>query len=115
MNHAFILNAIQLDSDFYPELECHSLEQDEFIKHRKAEDEGDFAFVARYHEQYLTEEPNIHEIAEQITDYALDKLWYHWFWDRAIPLLELTTKSDKVIVDDAMGYADRRIKELEAY
>jgi hypothetical protein len=112
MNHAFILNAIQMDADFYPELECHSLTQDEFVKHRKAEDESDFAFVARYHEQYLTEKPDAEEIVEKITDYAVDKLWHHYFWDRAIPLLELTSQSDQKICDDSMAYAERRIKEL---
>lgn len=112
MNNAFILNALQADADFYPEIECHGLAQDEFVKHSNADDENDFAFVARYHEQYLTEAPDAEEIVEKVMDYAVDKLWLHYFWDRAVPLLELTTQSDQKIYHDSVGYADRRLSEL---
>lgn len=41
--------ANQLDADFFPEIECHELYQDEHITN-KIEDENDFGYICRYHE-----------------------------------------------------------------
>jgi hypothetical protein len=52
--HSLATLASQLE-EYTDELECHELYQDEYTTHDKAEDENDFGYICRYHEQYLDE------------------------------------------------------------
>ena len=105
--------ASQLD-EYIPELECHELNQEEFVTH-KVEDENDFGYICRYHEQYIEQAPDIHGTAQEITDRVVDKLWEIYYWDRAAPLYMLSVKSGDAIYEDGCGYADRRTNELEIH
>ncbi len=111
--HNLATLASQLD-EHIPELECHQLGHEEFVTQR-VEDENDFGYICRYHEQYIDEQPDIHSMAEELTDKIVDKLWEVYYWDRAAPLYILGGKSGNAIYEDACGYADRRTNELEIH
>lgn len=108
-----ILNA-QLDPDFFPEIECHELYQDEYVKH-KVDDESDFGYVCRYHEQHMEEKLDVHATAEAIVDRVQNYVWIRSFWDRADALLHHTPMSANDIWDDASARAERSVAELENY
>lgn len=112
--HNLAILASQLDEDFFPEIECHELYQDEFVKH-KVEDEKDLGFVCRNHEVYLEDGPDIHGTAEAISDHITGTVWVQSFWDRADALIENTRLPCSEIWDDAYSYAERRVAELENY
>jgi hypothetical protein len=72
----FIYDTIAHDPSNYPELECHSLDQGEFLTCNKAEDENDFGYICRYHEQYLDDEkPSTQEMAEELSEHITNYVW----------------------------------------
>ena len=112
--HNLAILANQLGEDFFPEIECHELYQDEFVTHR-VEDENDLGFVCRKHEVYLEDGPDIHGTAEAIEERIKDYTWMVNFWDRADALLHHTPMSANDIWDDASARAERSVAELENY
>ena len=97
-----------------PEIEAHELGQNEFVKN-KVEDENDFGYICRYHEQYIEESPDIQENVENISEHITNAVWMQGFWDRADALVENTSLPYSKIWDDAYTYAERRVAELENY
>ena len=94
-------------------LKCHELYQDEYTTHDKAEDENDFGYICRYHEQYLDEDkPDVFAMAEKLSDYVIERLWLVYFWDYAGPRLALNVGRRDKVCDDAINYAERRLAEL---
>lgn len=112
----FIYDTIAHDPSNYPELECHD-GLDAYCAVRldnpHAEDENDFGYICRYHEQYLDEDkPDIFDMAEKLSDYVIERLWLVYFWDYAGPRLALNVGRRDKVCDDAINYAERRLAEL---
>ena len=112
--HNLATLAGQLDEGFFPEIECHELNHDEFVTH-KIEDENDLGFVCRNHEVYLEDGPDIHGTTDAIVDRIKNYTWMVNFWDRADALIHHTRMSANDIWDDASARAERSVAELEAY
>jgi len=110
----FLSMTIAHDPNNWPEIECHTLDCDEFVTH-KVEDENDLGFVCRNHEVYLEDGPDIHSTAEDMAESIKDSVWFSSFWDRADALIHHTRMSGDDIWNDASARADRAYAELEAY
>ena len=102
------------DPSNWPEIECHTLDCDEFVNH-KVEDENDLGFVCRNHEVYLEDGPDIHGTAEDMAESIKDSVWFSSFWDRYDALRSHTSLPHSTIWNDAWERADRAYAELENY
>lgn len=110
----FLSMTIAHNPSNWPEIECHTLDCDEFVNH-KVEDENDLGFVCRNHEVYLEEGPDIHGTTDAIVDRIKNYTWMVNFWDRADALIHYTRMSADDIWEDANARAERSVAELEAY
>jgi hypothetical protein len=110
----FLSMTIAHDPNNWPEIECHTLDSDEFVTH-KIEDENDLGFVCRNHEVYLEDGPDIHGTTDAIVDRIKNYTWMVNFWDRADALIHHTRMSADDIWEDANARAERSVAELEAY